>query len=69
MGIEIRDRNQLEHIFTHKKNEHILNLRRLGQVEGAKEIMDGGTCNFSYLNVKRVEKRIGLFQLQLSYFT
>jgi len=30
--------------------------------------MDGGTCNFSYLNVKRVEKRIGLFQLQLSYF-
>jgi len=46
----------------------ILNLRRLGQVESKKEIMDGGTCNFSYLNVKRVEK-LAFFQLQLSYFT
>jgi len=33
LGIEIRDRNQLEH-FTHiKKMSDILNLRRLGQVE------------------------------------
>jgi GTP pyrophosphokinase len=34
LGIEIRDRNQLEHIFTHiKKMSDILNLRRLGHVE------------------------------------
>lgn len=35
LGIEIRDRDQLEHVFTQiKKMSDILNLRRLGQVEG-----------------------------------
>ena len=36
LGIEIRDRDQLEHVFTQiKKMSDILNLRRVGQVEDA----------------------------------
>ena len=34
LGIELRDRDQLEHIFTHiKKMSDIINLRRIGQIE------------------------------------
>jgi (p)ppGpp synthase/HD superfamily hydrolase len=34
LGIEIRDRDQLEHVFTQiKKMSDILNIRRIGQID------------------------------------